>query len=328
MNNVYEKITKIISQYKRLILVGHKNMDLDALGSCLGFYKIARHMDKEAFIYLEDKIGLSSTNKAIDKLKMSNINIKFIHKKDLGNIEDKGTLLVILDLHKKEMLDYPQIIDLYSSKILIDHHIRSVGAIGNTITTYINSRLSSVVEFVVDYLKYMNIKVSPLVATIMLAGLEIDTNGYNIKTTYKTFETAANLSLMGANNIDKQSVMQEKMNDYIQRQDLIKNSYMINSNMAICIVPSWKLCTKTDLAIIAEDLLQFEDVEASFALGYTNENEVSISARSLGKIDVQIIMQKLGGGGHKSEAASQINDTTINDVKAQILEIVKKVNLE
>lgn len=323
MNTVYDKITKVISQYRRLILVGHKNMDLDALGSCLGIYKLAKSMNKDPFIYLEDKISLSSTNKALAKLKLANINIQFIHKSDLESIEEKGTLLVILDLHKREMLDYPELLDLYSSKILIDHHIRSVGSIGNTLITYINSRLSSVVEFVVNYLEYMNIKVSPMVATIMLAGLEIDTNNYNIKTTYKTFETAAALSLMGANNIDKQSVMQEKMDDYIQRQDLIKTSYMLNANMAICIVPSWKLCTKTDLAIIAEDLLQFEDVEASFALGYTNENEVSISARSLGKIDVQSIMKKLGGGGHKSEAASQINDTTINDVKEQILEIVK-----
>lgn len=323
MNTVYDKITKVISQYRRLILVGHKNMDLDALGSCLGIYKLAKSMNKDSFIYLEDKISLSSTNKALAKLKLANINIQFIHKSDLESIEEKGTLLVILDLHKREMLDYPELLDLYSSKILIDHHIRSVGSIGNTLITYINSRLSSVVEFVVNYLEYMNIKVSPMVATIMLAGLEIDTNNYNIKTTYKTFETAAALSLMGANNIDKQSVMQEKMDDYIQRQDLIKTSYMLNANMAICIVPSWKLCTKTDLAIIAEDLLQFEDVEASFALGYTNENEVSISARSLGKIDVQSIMKKLGGGGHKSEAASQINDTTINDVKEQILEIVK-----
>ena len=324
MESIFNDVKKIMNKYDTIVLTGHKNIDLDALGACLGFYRMAHHLKKEVYIYLEDNIALKSTRRALKRLKKNNININFIKKEQVKNLDLSKTLLIVLDLHQKNMLDYPELVDLIENKMVIDHHIKNKDVISNTKLTYINSKLSSMVEFVVYFLGYYNLSVHPVIATIMLTGMEIDTNSYNIKTSYKTYEAAAKLSLMGANNIDKQSLLQEKIEDYMERINLLKTSYMINSNMAMCIVPTDKFCNKIDLAIIAEKLLEFDKVEASFALGYTEENVVNISSRSLGRINVQKIMNKLGGGGHASEAAAEITDMELNEVKEKIIEIVNR----
>lgn len=324
MESIFNDVKKIMNKYDTIVLTGHKNIDLDALGACLGFYRMAHHLKKEVYIYLEDNISVKSTRRALKRLQKNNININFIKKEQVKKLDLSKTLLIVLDLHQKNMLDYPELVDLIENKMVIDHHIKNKAVISNTKLTYINSKLSSMVEFVVYFLGYYNLSVHPVIATIMLTGMEIDTNSYNIKTSYKTYEAAAKLSLMGANNIDKQSLLQEKIEDYIERINLLKTSYMINSNMAMCIVPTDKLCNKTDLAIIAEKLLEFDKVEASFALGYTEENVVNISSRSLGRINVQKIMNKLGGGGHASEAAAEITDMELNEVKEKIIEIVNR----
>ena len=324
MESIFNDVKKIMNKYDTIVLTGHKNIDLDALGACLGFYRMAHHLKKEVYIYLEDNISVKSTRRALKRLQKNNISINFIKKEQIKNLDLSKTLLIVLDLHQKNMLDYPELVDLIENKMVIDHHIKNKDVISNTNLTYINSKLSSMVEFVVYFLGYYNLSVHPVIATIMLTGMEIDTNSYNIKTSYKTYEAAAKLSLMGANNIDKQSLLQEKIEDYIERINLLKTSYMINSNMAMCIVPTGKFCDKTDLAIIAEKLLEFDKVEASFALGYTKENVVNISSRSLGRINVQKIMNKLGGGGHTSEAAAEITDMELNEVKEKIIEIVNR----
>lgn len=324
MESIFNDVKKIMNKYDTIVLTGHKNIDLDALGACLGFYRMAHHLKKEVYIYLEDNISVKSTRRALKRLQKNNININFIKKEQVKNLDLSKTLLIVLDLHQKNMLDYPELVDLIENKMVIDHHIKNKDVISNTKLTYINSKLSSMVEFVVYFLGYYNLSVHPVIATIMLTGMEIDTNSYNIKTSYKTYEAAAKLSLMGANNIDKQSLLQEKIEDYIERINLLKTGYMINSNMAMCIVPTDKFCNKTDLAIIAEKLLEFDKVEASFALGYTEENVVNISSRSLGRINVQKIMNKLGGGGHASEAAAEITDMELNEVKEKIIEIVNR----
>ena len=157
----------------------------------------------------------------------------------------------------------------------------------------------------------------------MLVGLEIDTNNFRLKTSEKTYEAAAHLIKLGADNILKQELLQENKEIYLKRQKLISKSFMVNSNMILCIADE-KIYENKYLAEIAEDLLQFENVEASFVIGKITNNIVGISARSIGKINVEKIMSKLGGGGHYTEAATQIKNKTIKDVQLLLLEQIKE----
>lgn len=323
MKQVFDKITNIFNKYDNFVITGHKNIDLDALGSSLGIYRILKDKNKQISIYLEDNLNNTSVLKALEKLKLYNVKINFITGDKIFKEDAEKTLLIVIDTHNIKLLDKPKMFEYFQNKVVLDHHIKMVDSLNGNELTYINSRLSSMVEFVTLYLHHLNINVSPIVATIMLAGMEIDTNSYNIKTTDKTYEVGAYLMRMGANNIDKQTLLQESMEVYKKRQDYIKNSYMINDKMAICTLNE-EIVSKKDLAQIAEELLQFDKVEAAFSIGKISTTEVGISSRSVGTINVQKIMSQLGGGGHKSDAAAQLNDVTINQVKEKLYEVIDR----
>lgn len=171
-------------------------------------------------------------------------------------------------------------------------------------------------------MRYLNRVVHPIIATFLQVGLEIDTNNFKLKTTDKTYETAAFLTRIGADNVLKQELLQESLETYVMRSKLIEKSFMINENMALCLADN-KTYRKQDLALIAENLLQFENVEASFVIGKLDDDTVGISARSIGTIDVEKIMSKLGGGGHINEAATQIKDKTIVETEKLLKEVIK-----
>lgn len=321
MNRIFDKLITIFNAYDEFILTGHQNMDLDSLGSSLGIYRMLKSMNKKVSIYLEESINNTSVLKALEKLELYHVKINFISAQEAKEKDGNKVLLIILDTHNMKLLDQPWMYTYFKHQVVLDHHIKLVDALVGSELTYINSRLSSMVEFVTLFLHEAKINVSPIVGTIMLAGMEIDTNSYNVKTTKRTYEVAAYLMDMGANNIDKQNLLQESMEVYKKRQDFIKTSYMINDNMALCTLND-EIAQKKDLAQIAEELLQFDGVEAAFAIGKLEKNQIGISARSVGTIDVQKIMVELHGGGHKSDAAAQIPNSTIHQVKEKLLEII------
>ncbi len=326
MNRVFDKLTMIFKQYNSFVLTGHKNMDLDSLGSVLGMYRILKSMNKQVVIYMEEEINNTSVVKALEKLDLYHVKVHLVGSQEVRKMDSENTLLLVIDTHNIKLLDQPWMYEFFKHQVVLDHHIKLVDALEGSELTYINSRLSSMVEFVTLYLHELKINVSPIVGTIMLAGMEIDTNSYNIKTTDRTYEVASYLMKMGANNIDKQTLLQQSMEVYKRRQDFIKTSYMINEKMALCTLNE-EIFQKSDLAIIAEELLQFDHVEAAFAIGKIGPHEVGISARSVGTIDVQKIMLALQGGGHKSDAATQLSNVTIHQAKEQLLEIINRGEL-
>jgi len=301
MNNFFKKLDEEINNHKNIIIIGHQNPDLDCIGSSLGLYY---SIEKECFIFkTEDKLN-ESMAKAFKVLEKKDID--FINKTNYKEKLD-DTLLIITDLHRKSLLEHEEILNEIEDIIVIDHHIIGKDKIEPKFE-YIDSTASSATEIVTNYLKHKGKTVDPEIATIMLAGIEIDTNGYNIKTTEKTFETAAELMRMGADNILKQNILKIKKQDYINRTKQIENSYMIN-NMMVCKLEG-KNYNPSYLATMSEDLLRFDKVEASFTLGELSNKRIGISARSLGNINVEQIMSLLGGGGHLTDAACQI-DTDI-----------------
>jgi len=170
------------------------------------------------------------------------------------------------------------------------------------------------------FCNYNNCKLNSVISTILLAGMEIDTNGYNLKTTANTYQAASYLMKMGADTILKQELLKETKDDYIKRADYIKNSFMINGRIAMCILND--ICEKEELAEIADELLKFVNVEASFVIGELENGNVGISSRSIGNYNVEKIMKSFNGGGHITNAAAEVVDKNIKDIKN---EIIKKV---
>lgn len=320
MIETFNLLTKEIKNHHNIVIMAHKGMDLDAYGASLCLYEIVKSFEKNVMIYMSKELENKSIEKSVLKIKEMNMEIKYIYSKD--KIPKDNTMVVVLDTHKSSLLeDYDAIREF--EIFIIDHHITNVETIESKYA-YINHEVSSTVEIMVNYAKYLNRELSSLVATIMMAGLEVDTNGFNVKTTYKTFEAAAYLAKEGADNILKKQLLKEDKDNYCKRQDFVKNSDMITDNMALCVMDD-NIYKKYMLALISEDLLQFDNVEASFTIGYVDENVVGISARSIGNIDVENIMYKLGGGGHKTDAATEIKDTNPEEVREKLMDIIKEV---
>ena len=317
MKELFKKLNKIFNEYESFIIMGHKDPDLDSLGSSLGLAKILKKKSKKSYVFLNNSIKNYNLNirQALEKIKEK---IDFVNEKTYKKVDGK-TLLVIVDVNVVERLEYPEILDKFD-KLVIDHHIKSKNYIKDTIFTYVDSNLSSISELIAYYSSYLNIELNTIISTILLAGIEIDTNNFNLKTTRRTYEAASLLMDDGADSILKQELLKESKEDYVKRANYLKTSFMINKNMAMCIIN--KECTSMDLATLAEELLNFEDIEASFTIGKLDEETIGVSARSLGKINVEKIMQKLGGGGHKSNAATQIKDKKIQEIKQEIIDLV------
>ncbi len=322
MTKMLEKINEQINHHDSFILVAHKSLDLDAFGSALCMYQIIESEQKKVYILIADYVKNLSIQKSMQLLEESGIKVKYITKENVS-IEDKNPLVIILDTNKKELLEYPGIVEKYKDIIVIDHHIESESSIKEATLKHVDNNASSTAEILVTYLKYLKKKITKEVATIMLAGLTIDTNSFSIKTTSKTYETAAYLMSLGADNIQKQQLLKENKDSYVARQNFVKNSNMMNEQMALCIMDH-KIYQNHELALIAEDLLQFDQVEAAFTIGFIGKKLVGISARSVGTIDVEKYMHALGGGGHKTDAACTIKANNLHKIEKKLKNIIQK----
>ncbi len=324
MTTTFSNLNKLIKKASNVIIMTHKNSDLDALGSTICLSRIITGFNKKNDIVLDKKNNSISIQKALQLIKEANIDINFITKSAAIKKIKKETLLIILDTSKRELVEYPELLDQIPNKVVIDHHVLGNRNIQDTMLSYINSHLSSTNEIMVNYLKFLNKEVEPIIATIMLAGIEVDTNSFNVKTSSATFQAAAHLLDLGASNILKKEILQEEKTQYLKRENFLKKSYIIQEIYAICCID--QLIQKEDLSVIAERMLLFDKVEAAFAIGKLEKDIVAISARSLGNIDVYYLMKKFDGGGHLTDAAAQIKDGNLKEIEKTLiakLEVLK-----
>lgn len=320
MNNELKKIIKIIKKYDKIIITGHKNPDFDSFSSSLGMFEICKKYGKEAYIYISlDKIN-KSLEKGVQAIKDSKEIYNLINEETALKLIDKKTLLIVLDCCNKNLIECQELLNL--DTIVIDHHIIDRNSKIQTIYEIIDNDYSSASEMITFLMLKLKLKPTNLISTLLLVGIEVDTNGYMMKTTFKTFEASSLLLKLGADNKFKTEILKDTRENYIKKTNLIKRSYLVKENVMLCILNN-EIYDQKDLAEVADELLQFEDVEASFVIGKTGEHIVSISARSLGNIDVQKIMNKLGGGGSQTSAAAQFEQIQIKEVKEKLLEQIK-----
>lgn len=313
-----EKIKSLVKNSSKVVIMAHKRLDLDALGSSLGLYYFVKSLGKKATLLIEedtfeDGVGLSLLKIKKNKI---DIDIKKYSQLDL----DSETLLIIIDTNNMSLVQNELAVKNIKNKILIDHHINSGLHDKKFLYTFICNEQSSSVEIVIEMLKYLDIYIPPYIATIMLSGIYVDSNRFSSKVSYKTHEGAAYLYKCGALSDELVYLLKEDFDEYVDQLEVVSKAERYNN--CLIALGNENKCYKTeDLAKIAEKLILIKDIEVAFTIGKINDQIIGISARSIGKINVQQIMKKMGGGGHNNEAAVQIKD-----LKAfEVLEKLKKI---
>ncbi len=306
-------LTELIEDSSNVIIMGHRYTDLDCMGAGIGVYSIVSALDKNCKIVLNDVT--SSVSYLYDRvIKDEKYKDVFISSEEALKLVNRKTLLIIVDVYKQGLCECPELVDRVKKIVIFDHHRKGTDYIENAVLTYHEPYASSTCELITEMLMYINknIPIKQVEADSILAGIIIDTKNFAFKTGIKTFEAAAFLKKKGADTIRVKKLFKNSIDCYNARANVVSNMKLYRENMAISILEDEIDNPLLVVAQACDELLNIDNINASFVLCKINNN-ISISARSFGEINVQIIMEKLGGGGHQSISATQIKDVTIEE---------------
>ncbi|MDO4912790.1 MAG: DHH family phosphoesterase [Lactobacillus sp.] len=324
---VSQAVTELFKDADRVFVVGHQFPDMDSVGSALGIVKIAQFNGIDANVVLDTESNNYDVARLITKLKATDENV-LINSADAINLATDRSILVMVD-HSKYSISYCQPLyeKLKNRIIVIDHHRRGEEFPENPILTYVEPYASSACELVAEMVEYQQTGkekriLTSLDATAMLAGIVVDSKEFSLRTGTRTFDAASYLRSIGADSMVVSELLKEDISSFLKRTHLVATLDMVKPNMAVLMGDETELYDQVLTAQAADTALDLQDVEASFAITRSAKDTVRISARSMGKINVQLIMEKLGGGGHLSNAATQIKDKSLDEVKAILIKAI------
>ncbi len=317
---IEKAIKNKIKKSKNVFIVAHQNLDLDALGACIGASTIASHFNKPSYIIIDDKKHELGVKKSLDEIK-DKFNI--IRSEDISKYNYKNSLLVVVDTNKPYLLQNPDIVEKFNDIIILDHHQETSQTI-DAGYTIINEDASSTCEIITNLIKEYKIELTKQVATIVLSGIVLDTNNFVVKTDVDTYYAAYYLTEQKADPRKVQYYLKQDIKDYIIRQKVITEVKVINNKYALSVASDKIKYKREELAKIADTLLQFNNIEASFVIGNRVDGGIGLSARSEGTINVGEIAEKLGGGGDDFDAAAHIKDLTLKEAKEELIKILDK----
>lgn len=311
----------------RVIIMGHKKPDIDCLGSALGIYRLACMMDKKAHIVINEVT--SSIRPAMNNFIGSNVYPEdmFFNSEQALEAVDGNTVVVVVDVNRPHLTECEELLAHTRNIVVIDHHRQSGEVIDHATLSYIEPYASSACEMVAEILQYSmdKPKLRPAEADAMYAGILVDTDNFVTKTGVRTFEAASFLRKSGADMTRVRKAYRTDIDSYKQLAKGVEDAELFLDNFAISDVPTEGVDSPTVLAAkVANDLLDIDNVRASFVLSKI-DNVVYISARSIDDVNVQVIMEQFGGGGHGTVAGAQIENASIEDVKQQIRDLVRKM---
>ena len=320
-------LREIIESKESLLIMGHKIGDIDSLGAAIGIHKAAKVLNKPARIILNDVTA--SLRPMVDR---------FIESEDFGpglfvkseeaiDMIDNNTLVVVVDVNKPSRTECPEVLEMTKSVVVLDHHRQTSEVIENALLAYIEPFASSTCEMVAEILQYIQdgVRLKPVEADAMYGGIVIDTNNFVQKTGVRTFEAAAFLKRHGADVVRVKKMFRDNFSDYKWRADSVSRAEIFLDCFAITVCESAEVQSPTVLcAQVANELLDINGIEASFVLTDYND-KIYVSARSLDSINVQLIMERLGGGGHMNMAGAQVKDRTVREVKYQVVQTIKEM---
>ncbi|MBS4189853.1 DHH family phosphoesterase [Bacillus sp. FJAT-49705] len=314
-------LKELITESDKVIIMGHRNPDMDAIGAAIGIRKIAQMNQREGYIVLNpNDIDTGIQRLMTEVQKNEAMYSKFITPAQALEIAREDTLLVIVDTHKPSMVIEERLIQKIDHVVVIDHHRRAEEFIHNPLLVYMEPYASSTAELVTELLEYQPkfAKVEMLEATALLAGIIVDTKSFSLRTGSRTFDAASYLRSLGADTVLVQKFLKEDVNTYIKRAKLIEQVYFYREGIAIAKGQQNQEFSQVLIAQTADTLLTMDGVLASFVISKRSEHSVGVSARSLGDINVQVIMESLNGGGHLTNAATQLADLSVDEVEVQL----------
>ena len=326
---VSNALADIVNDSDKIIVMGHKRPDFDAVGACVGIYTFSKFLGKECYIILNDSDRDETIQKVmfeIDSLD-EQLSKVFVDSDEAWELMTPQTTLIVVDTSDASRVIDAAILSKANKKVIIDHHRRGEDIITNPLLTYIEPYASSASELIAELIEYQTKieKISPIAATVMLGGIVVDTQNFSIRTGSRTFDAAAYLRSNGADPTKVKTILKEPFENFMNRVEIINNSIQKSPEIIMAKAPEDKYYTNVMLAQSADLLLTLKGIECSFAIGYLEEGKVGISARSLGKVNVQLIMEELGGGGHLANAATQIEGVNLNEALERLNDAIDKI---
>lgn len=316
---VAQALEELINSASNVIIMGHTNSDIDAMGSGMGVYRIAKTIGKDAYIVNETN-GTSLDNFINDLKDIEEYNDVIIDKAEALNKISADSLLVVVDTDKKNYVEAPELLDKTDKIVVIDHHRRGTDYIENAILTFHEVYASSACELVTELVEYAEktVKLTKFEVEALYAGIMMDTKNFTFKTGVRTFEAAAFLRKCGVDIIKVKKWFQSDLETYNKISEIVAKSEIIDDTIAISIYDKEDSDANITCAKAADELLTISNITASFVIGKMGD-KIYISGRSIGDINVQLILEKLGGGGHITVAGAQVEGMTQEEVKQELI---------
>lgn len=325
---ISQALQELMSQSDDIFVMGHARPDMDSIGACLGIRRIAKMNGKQCWLVLDTDNLHSDIQRLLDEIdNYPDIKESIISPEEALQKATKKSLLLMLDLSKPSISMSPELYDQLKNRvIIIDHHRRGEEFPENPMLVYIEPYASSTCELITEMfeyqLRYSDDPINKLEATAMLTGIIIDTKSFSLRTGTRTFDAASYLRSVGADSQMSQHFMKENVQSFLQRNHLIDRVEFVGNGNAVVVGENDRAYDPVTAAQAADSLLTVSGVQASYVVTHRSEDIIGISARSNGETNVQIIMEKMGGGGHLSNAATQIEDRDILDVRKQLLDLI------
>jgi cyclic-di-AMP phosphodiesterase len=319
-------MSNLIRDSRCVLVMGHAQPDMDALGAAIGVVKFALVNDCEAYIVLDEE------NASIERLLAAirghdYLGDHLIHpEKALAVADDPETLVVLVDTHKPSLAIDPRILERANRIVVIDHHRRGEDFVKDPVLVYLEPYASSTSELVTELLQYQErrLAMDTLEATALLAGIVVDTKNFAFRAGSRTFEAASFLRRHGADLMMVQSLLKEDLDQYVRRAEIIKNTKILFDDIAIALGNEEEEYDQLLIAQAADTLLNMQGIRASFVIARREDGRVAVSARSQGELNVQVVMEQLGGGGHLTNAACQLRNVSLKEAKARLMEVLKE----
>ncbi|PZL72104.1 DHH family phosphoesterase [Enterococcus plantarum] len=319
-------IQGIFSESSDVYIMGHRFPDMDAIGSAFGMARLAKFHNKEAWVVLEKNESIPDVERVMTELeKYPELAKQIITPKEAMKKKTESSLLIMVDYHKPSLSISQELYEQFDKVVIVDHHRRGDEFPAKPLLSYIESSASSASELVTELIEYqsnVNKQLDRFEATLLLAGIVVDTKSFSVRTTARTFDVASYLRTCGADSSLVQYLLSSDLTSYLEMNSLIAQSEYVTPDTVIVTGSEEKEYDSVTAAKTADTLLSMVGINAAFVITKRIDKQIGISARSDGSINVQLVMENLGGGGHFTNAAVQLSNVTVAEVKEQLLKVI------
>lgn len=311
----------LVDESARVIVMGHRMPDMDSFGAAVGVYRSVINRGKEAYIVLNT---VTDAILNVHENFKDNSLYRFIDSDKALELLDDDTLVVVVDTHKPSLTECPELVEQSDNVVVIDHHRRSTEFIEKAVLKYLEPYASSTSELIAELIQYMENKpkIEKEEADALLAGITVDTKNFSLKTGVRTFDAAAYLRRQGADTIRVRQLFQDDLETFIDKATIVGTAIRYRESIAISTSDISSESIQLIAAQAADDLLNIRGINASFVIAQKTDGMVIISGRSLGEVNVQVILESLGGGGHLEVAGAQFEETDVMTVKEQLIHAI------